>query len=370
MKQDKLSLFVGRYAGIKVYIHWSFWIILIWIFYMYYNRSQDVGEGLHGVLFILALFGCVVLHEYGHALTARRYNIATRRITLYPIGGVASLESMPEKPGQELKVAAAGPLVNVVIAALLWAYLQLSGQIPDLAAMENSDAEALENVRLPFAFSLLLANLVLVVFNLIPAFPLDGGRMLRAALAFKMDRARATRIAATIGQFLAIAFVFIGFFYNFWLVIIGFFIYMGAGSEASYETIKTGLADYRVQDVIMRKFSLLSPEDTLERAVELLLNSQEQEFIVATESGIAGVLNRKALIRGLSELGKTAPVSGVMSTDYLTLHPNMPLQEVYHQMITGAASICPVIENDRFIGIVNKTNIDELLMVDSALKNS
>lgn len=363
-------MYVGRFAGIGVYIHWTFWIILIWFFFIYYNTTKDASQGFQGVLFILALFGCVVLHEYGHALTAKKYNIQTRRITLYPIGGIASLEAMPEKPGQELMVAAAGPLVNIVIAALLWAYLQFTEQMPDFSALQDADAAELEGMRLPFSFNLLVANIIVVAFNLIPAFPLDGGRMLRAMLAFKMDRTRATRIAASIGQFLAIAFVFFGFFFNFWLVIIGFFVYLGAGSEANYESIRTGLAKYTVRDVVMRKFSLLLPEDKLEKAVQLLLNSQEHEFIVTSDEQVVGVLTRKELIRGLSEFGKLAPVSKVMSQDYIVLEPDMPLREVYHKMMTGASTICPVIENGRFIGIVNKTNIDELLMVDSALRTS
>lgn len=370
MKQDKLSLYIGRFAGIKVFIHWTFWIILIWIFFVYYNINQDAREGLEGVLFILALFACVVLHEYGHALTARKYNIPTRRITLYPIGGIASLERMPEKPKQELFVAAAGPLVNVVIAALLWVYLEAANQIPDMAALQNADAEDLQQIKLPFAFNLLIANIVLVAFNLIPAFPLDGGRMLRALLAFKMDRTKATRIAATIGQLLAIAFVFFGFFFNFWLVIIGFFVYLGAGSEAKYESIRTGLSDYTVRDVVMEQYSLLLPQDPLEKAVHLLLNSQQQDFIVADDGQVVGVLTRKELIRGLSEHGKSAPVADAMSQEYITLHPDMPLQEVYHKMMTGASSVSPVVESGRFIGIVNKTNIDELLMVDSALREA
>lgn len=368
--RKKLSLYVGKFAGIKVFIHWSFWIILVWVFFMYYNLNQDAGEGFQGVLFILALFGCVVLHEYGHALTARKFNIKTRRITLYPIGGIASLEAMPEKPRQELLVAAAGPAVNVVIAALLFVYLQSTGQMPDFSALQEADTETLEEMQLPFTFNLLVANIILVVFNLIPAFPLDGGRMLRALLAFKMDRNKATRLAATIGQVLAIGFVFFGFFYNFWLVIIGFFVYLGAGSEANYESIRTGLKGHTVRDVVMSQFSPLLPQETLERAIQLLLNSQEQEFIVAEDEQVVGVLTRKELIRGLSEEGKQAPVSKVMSKDFLKLEPDMSLKEVYQKMMSGDYSVSPVFENGKFIGIVNKTNIDELLMVESALQDS
>ncbi len=175
-------------------------------------------------VFILALFVCVIFHEFGHALTAKRYNIQTKDVTVYPIGGVATLESMPRKPKQELMVAFAGPAVNIVIAAALWIYMQLSATMPVWTVLKNVDHMQTES----FVFNLFVANIILAVFNLIPAFPMDGGRVLRALLAFKMDRSKATRIAAEVGQFLAILLVFLGFFFNFWLVFIGLFIYLGA----------------------------------------------------------------------------------------------------------------------------------------------
>ncbi|MCB1025649.1 MAG: site-2 protease family protein, partial [Acidobacteria bacterium] len=208
------SLKVGKFAGIGVFIHWTFWIIIGWIFLMHFQVGHGLEQGVWGVLFILALFLCVVLHEFGHALTARRFGITTRDITLYPIGGIASLEKMPDKPGQELLVALAGPAVNIVIAAILWIYLNASGQIPDVSAMTASHSM----LEIPFLWGLFAANIVLAVFNLIPAFPMDGGRALRAILAFSLNRTKATQIAAGVGQFLAIMFVFLGFFYNFWLV--------------------------------------------------------------------------------------------------------------------------------------------------------
>ena len=359
----KFSIYVGQFQGIRVYIHWTFWIILVWIFFMYYNLDQDVWAGLQGVLYILALFACVVLHEFGHALTAKRYNILTRGITLYPIGGVANLESMPEKPRQELMVALAGPLVNVVIALILWAYLQFSGQMPDLSVLQDGAGM----MSLPFIYKIFIANIILVAFNLIPAFPMDGGRILRALLALNMHRTKATQIAATIGQVLAIIFVFFGFFYSFWLVVIGLFIYIGAGSEANYENIRSELADYKVKDVVMRRFSHLQPDDTLGRAVEMLLNGQEQEFLVIEGGQVMGILTRKELIRGLAEFGKSSPVSKAMSKEYVTLNPDMALQDVYHQMTAKKCSVSPVLENGKFIGVVDKTNIDELLMVKSAV---
>src|SRR5205085_9873264 len=180
-------------------------------------------------LFVLALFGCVVLHEFGHALTAKRFGVVTRDITLYPIGGISSFESMPEKPAHELLISLAGPAVNIVIAIALWIYLQYSGRIPDLAAMTEA-----QMAQLPFLYSLFLANLILAIFNLVPAFPMDGGRVFRALLGFAMSKTTASRIAAALGQFLAIIFVFLGFFYNFWLVFLGLFIYLGAAGESSF----------------------------------------------------------------------------------------------------------------------------------------
>nr|WKN38637.1 site-2 protease family protein [Tunicatimonas sp. TK19036] len=364
----KWSLYIGSYAGIKVFIHWTFWIIIGWIFLMHYNMGHGITEGLWGVLFILALFGCVVLHEFGHALTAKRYNILTRDITIYPIGGIASLEAMPEKPQQELLVAIAGPAVNLGIAAFLWIYLQYTGKMPDLSTLQTEN----QNVHIlgrSFGFNLFAANLILAVFNLIPAFPMDGGRVLRAMLAFTMDRARATRIAATVGQFLAIAFVFFGFFYNFWLVFIGLFIYLGAGSEAVYESTKSALSGYTAKDVLMRQFTRLLPEDTLEKVVQILLNSQEQEFVVAENNQIHGILTRKELIKGLSEYGKASPVSQVVRRDCLTLYPDISLQVVYQKFMASNCSVAPVLENGQLIGIVDKENINELLMVNEALKS-
>lgn len=364
----KWSLYIGSYASIKVFIHWTFWIIIGWIFLMHYNMGHGIYEGLWGVLFILALFACVVLHEFGHALTAKRYHILTRDITIYPIGGVASLEAMPEKPQQELLVAIAGPAVNLGIAAILLIYLQYTGKMPNLSTLEVEDQNA-HMLGQSFGFNLFAANIILAVFNLIPAFPMDGGRVLRSILAFTMDRARATRIAATVGQFLAITFVFFGFFYNFWLVFIGLFIYLGAGSEAAYESTKSALSGYTAKDVLMRKFTRLLPEDTLEKVVQVLLDSQEQEFVVAENNHIHGVLTRKELIKGLSEYGKASPVARIVRNDYLTLHPNMALQEVYQKLMASHCSVAPVLDNGQLIGIVDKENINELLMVNEALKS-
>lgn len=362
--KNKWSLYLGRFSGIKVYIHWTFLILIVWIFIMHSRMGEGWQAGLWGVLFILALFACVVLHEFGHALTAKRYQIATRDITIYPIGGVASLESMPEKPGQELLVAIAGPLVNVVIAGLLFGYMQLVGYTPDWDQLESTTRIRPDM----FVLNLFTANLVLVVFNLIPAFPMDGGRILRAILAFKMNRAKATKIAARIGQFLAIVFVFLGFFYNFWLVFIGLFIYLGAGGEAAYESARSLLNGFTVRDALMTRFTTLLPTDELEKAARILLDGQEQEFLIADQEFVMGVLTRKELIRGLSQFGKNSPIANIMRKDFLTVSPDTNLHEVYTAMMNGYGTVYPVIENGRLVGMVDKENISELILIKQAVK--
>lgn len=363
----KGSLNLGKVAGIKLYVHWTFLILIVWIFLIYYRIDNDINQGLIGVLFILALFVCVVLHELGHALTAKRYKIITKSITLLPIGGLANLEKMPENPKEELLIAIAGPLVNVAIALVLYLVLVTTNSIPDLAAIQQ------ENGELPqfnFWFQLFIINVLLVVFNLIPAFPMDGGRMLRAALSFKLSRGRATTIAAGIGQFFALVFVLLGLYANIWLIFIGIFIFLGAGAEAAFESAKSALTGYKVKDAMMKKYTLLSAEDTLEKAVKLLLDGQEQDFVVAKNDNVKGILTRNELIKGLSAYGNASPVSQVMRTDFLTLHPNMPLQEVYQKLITNKYAVAPVVEHGELVGIVNKENIDELIAVKEALHNS
>ncbi|HSK87938.1 MAG TPA: site-2 protease family protein, partial [Anaerolineales bacterium] len=197
---------IGTFAGIDVFVHATFLLLIGWIGYSHWLQFGTIAKVVEGILFILALFLSVVLHEYGHALTARRYGIKTRDITLYPIGGVARLERMPDKPIEELWVALMGPAVNVVIAAILFVYLYVTGglaQITDLTVASGS-----------FLTRLMVVNITLVIFNLLPAFPMDGGRVLRALLAMRMEYVRATQVAASIGQGLAFLLGLFGLFNN------------------------------------------------------------------------------------------------------------------------------------------------------------
>lgn len=360
------SLELGKLAGIKVYIHWTFWIIIAWVFLMQLQSGQGMEQAIWGVLFIFSLFACVVLHEFGHALTARRFGVLTKDITLYPIGGIASLEKIPEKPGQELLVAIAGPAVNIVIAGFLWVYLSYSGQMLDMEAIK-----ATKNAfEAPFLWGLFIANATLAIFNLIPAFPMDGGRALRAFLTFFIDRTQATRIAASLGQFLAIIFVFLGFFFNFWLVFIGLFIYLGAGGEAAFEKTKSLLSGLRVKDALIRRFTVLRENDSLEKAVELLLNSQETEFLVLEGTRPVGLLSRNEIIKGLSEKGKETSISGFMNRDFSVVSSEMKLQEFFERILAKGQNVALVMEGNSILGLIDRNNIEETLLIQGALKRS
>ncbi|NDV45026.1 site-2 protease family protein [Flagellimonas sediminis] len=357
----KWSLYIGSYSGIKVFIHWTFWIIIGWIFMMHFEMGHGWAEGLAGALFILTLFACVVLHEFGHALTAKKYGIPTRDITLYPIGGVASLNRMPEKPAQELAVAVAGPAVNVIIAGILYIFLFSTDQLLPISEIDHMSGDN-------FWFNIMAANVILAVFNLIPAFPMDGGRVLRAVLAFNMDKLKATTIAARVGQLLAIVFVFLGFFSNFWLVFIGLFIFLGAGAEAVQESTKSALLGYTASDVLIQKYTRLSPMETLEKAVQLLQNTQEQGFVVVENDQAIGVLTRKELIKGLTAYGNNSRVSDIMRNDFAIVAPNTPLQQVYEKLVSNNSQLAAVLDNGQLTGIVTVKGINEMIMVTRGRK--
>ncbi len=358
----KASVKIGNFFGIGVFIHWTFIILIVWIVKLQFRTSGDTQYTLLSVAFVLVLFICVTLHEYGHALVARRYGIKTKHITLLPIGGVAMLENVPEKPEQELAVALAGPLVNVVIAALLMLYLYASGKpvfTTPFTTLPLSDN---------FIQNLLKINLVLAAFNLIPAFPMDGGRALRAILSLKLSRVLATNIAARIGQFIAILFVLGGLFVNPFLVFIGIFIFLGAQAEATMIEIQSVLTKAQVKDVIMRNYSLLDENDTLQTASTELLNGQASNFLVLKNNRVVGTLSKKDLIRGLTEQGIEFPVKDFIYRNIFVLQPYMPLEDVYKKMIAEKINILPVYEGETLVGAVDIENILEYVMIKNAEK--
>src|SRR5687768_2736110 len=303
-------------SGIGIYVHWTFLLLVAWFLVLpLMQQQQEPALVVNNFLFVLAIFACIVLHELGHALAARRYGIRTRDITLLPIGGVARLDHMPREPRQELVVALAGPAVNVVIAAILYLGLRATGGIPTFLDDASLSEGFLER---GFAVRLLAVNIWLVLFNLIPAFPMDGGRVLRALLAMRSgDHERATETAARVGRFFALVFGIVGIFVvgNPLLVIIALFVWLGAASEAAAAQTSAMLDGVPIDDLMITDVETLAPGDPLARAVQLILDGFQQDFPVIENGVVIGMLTRPALLRALSERGDAALVRDVMLRD-------------------------------------------------------
>lgn len=350
---------LGEFRGIGVYVHATFLILIAIVVMGHWSQSQDWGRTLEGVVFVLAIFGCVVLHEFGHALTAARYGIRTRDITLLPIGGVARLERMPREPIQELWVALAGPAVNVVIAAVLFAWLTLTAGFTPVEQLSLGGG--------PFLERLLVVNVFLVAFNLLPAFPMDGGRVLRALLATRMEYTRATQIAASIGQGMALLFGLVGFFVNPFLLFIALFVWIGAAQEASMVQLSAALDGIPMARAMLTNFDTLAPDDPLAEAVDSILAGSQQDFPVVEGNQVVGILTRKDLLMGLAQQGRDAPVRGVMQTDFRTVDASEMLETALRRMQTCACHTLPVVDGGRLVGLVTMENLGEFVAIQSAL---
>jgi Zn-dependent protease len=349
---------LARIAGIDVYVHATFFMVVAWIGVLYWNESHSAAAVVEGVGFLLALFGCVVLHEFGHALTARRYGIRTRDITLLPIGGVARLERMPDKPVEELKVALAGPAVNVVIAVLLAGWLQASG--------DWESVDRLGVARGAFVERVMLANVFLAVFNLLPAFPMDGGRALRALLATRVEYTRATQIAASIGQGMAILFGFIGLQGNPMLIFIALFVWIGAGQEASMAQMKSALAGIPVRRAMLTDFRTLTPGHTLGDAADFVLSGSQQDFPVVGHGRLEGLLTRRDLLAALTRHGRAASVGENMRRECATADASEMLEAVLARQHGRDCLTVPITERGALIGLVTMDNVGEFLMIQAA----
>lgn len=354
----KWSWKLGRFLGIDVFMHFTFLLLIGWILLSHWAAGESLEAAIEGVGFILALFACVVLHEYGHALTARRYDIKTRDITLLPIGGVARLERMPDEPAQELWVALAGPAVNVVIAAVLFVWLQLTSALVPLDELEVGSGSFLER--------LMIVNLVLVGFNLLPAFPMDGGRVVRALLAMRMEYTRATQIAASLGQSIAILFGFLGLISNPFLLFIAFFVWIGAAQEASMTQMKSALAGIPVNRAMLTDFQTVSQHNTLSRAVDLILAGSQQDFPVVDNGQVVGILTRSAIMAGLTQRGPDAPITEVMQREFEVFDSYEMLESAFARLQACQCQTAPVTHAGKLVGLLTQDNVGEFLMIQAA----
>jgi Zn-dependent protease/CBS domain-containing protein len=356
----KWSWKIARIAGIDVNIHTTFLLLVIFVAISYGINGGSPAMIVEGVLFLLALFACVLFHEFGHAIAARRFGIPTRDITLLPIGGVARLERMPEKPRQELWVALAGPAVNVVIAAVLFVGLWVTQAFEPFTQLSVTGGNFFER--------LLVINIWLVLFNLIPAFPMDGGRVVRALLATRLDYVRATQIAATLGQGLAFLMGLLGLFGNPALLFIAFFVWIGAVQEASMVQLKSAMSGIPVNRVMLTDFETLSPTDPLSRPIELLLAGSQRDFPVVANASLVGILTRDDLIQALTTHKETLLVSYVMQKQFEVIDSSEMLDDLSLKLQAIKQSILPVVHNGNLVGMVTMENVGEFMMIQNALK--
>ncbi|HEU4681324.1 MAG TPA: site-2 protease family protein, partial [Gemmatimonadales bacterium] len=306
---------IGRIAGTDIKVHVTFILFLGWWALLGYQAGGSAAA-VAAALLLLTLFACILLHEFGHILMARRFGVRTPDVILLPIGGVARLERIPDEPKQELLIALAGPAVTAALALIFYLLVRLTGG--------DAGVDELNPVA-PLLTQLFVANVWLLLFNLIPAFPMDGGRVLRALLASRMGLARGTRVAATLGQVLAVAGGLFGLTAaQPLLVLVAFFVFLGASAEAAAVEARVAGEGINVGQMMVTNFRSLPIHATLGDAVDLLLSGEQREFPVVDNLGrTEGILTRDNLIRGLSQQGPGSTVAQVMTPGAPTVHPSL-----------------------------------------------
>lgn len=352
------SFKIARIAGSEVRIHYTFLLLLAWIAYSSYQSAQTPEAGtaaaLSGVAFTLGLFFCVLLHEFGHALAARAFGIPTPDITLWPIGGVARLQRMPDRPWQELVVAVAGPMVNVVIAGLLIAFAGVQFHLGNFPSLD--DPQAFLVVKLAWV------NIALVLFNLIPAFPMDGGRVLRALLAMVMPHALATLIAGRIGQVLAVGFAIAGYFYDPMLIFIAIFIFMAAKQEIAYAQMKEAAHRLSVADIMVTQLLVLPMQATLQQAAETLTKTPQFASPVIGDNQFRGILLHADLTAALPQAQPGATVADIMRHNVPRIPSDMHVDEAVRLMQESHNPALPVLDpgTGNLIGLLTIENLNAL----------
>jgi len=358
----------GRIRGIELRVHITFVLILIWGAYYWGNIADDTSRGaLFGVVATLFLFLCVLLHELGHAVQALEYDIPVEDITLYPIGGIARLREIPRNPRQEFRIAIAGPLVNVAIVALLAIGGWIAGEPAFLWPGDLFDQlrDPGWNLLLPY---LVFANLSLALFNLLPAFPMDGGRILRSILAMRLPYARATGIAASVGQAMALLFGLYGFATGqFMLILVAIFVWMGASEEGRSTTLREMLGTSRVREAMIRQPWSVAPEFPLSRAVELTLTTAQSDFPVVDRNGVVvGLLTLADLLQSLPN-NPNGRIGDVMRSGLTFAQPEELIADVQDRLALSGGRALPVVSNSgQLLGLLTLSDVTEIVSLLSA----
>lgn len=348
----KGSFSIGRIFGVNIRIHWTFFLLAGW--FAWWGGDGTGWLATAWSLSLLAgLFACVVLHELGHSLVAIRFGGQVQAITLLPIGGVALMRRLPERPLHEFLVAIAGPAVNV---GVFLALALLRGGFPSWVGAETPAGGWRE-----WLDTIMRANVIMAVFNLIPAFPMDGGRVLRSALAWKLSRDRATRWAAVVGQVFAVGFVALGLYTNPMLAVIGVFIFAGAGREEYTVRLRAALEGVRARDVMRVDPVALHPAEPLGRCRELAIHRRQEDFAVEADGRLVGILARADWMEAIRARGEAAEVGSAARRHFLALHPDAPLSRIYGDLGRMGQPLFPVLENGRLVGLLSVADIERFL---------
>ena len=353
------SFKIGRVFGIEIKVHWTFLLLLVFFAFLGYRDSGNAIGALATAAVVVALFFCVLLHEFGHSLVAQRLGIEVPDITLLPIGGLARLKRLPDKPMDEVKIAIAGPLVNFVLAPLFFGMALLLGA--DLSVVSGG-LVGVDSLGGAFAV-LALLNLVLAVFNLIPAFPMDGGRVLRGLLAIRLGPVRATDISSGVGQFFGIVFILIGLFFNPLLALIGLFILLGASGESQMVRQRELMRGLNVSDVMGTKprTETVTPYHNFGQVLDAVLHGYQEDFPVVDESGnIVGIVTRNEILAAAHSPDRYASVRDLMKTDIPTISPDDDLfTDGYRILQESGLRALPVVRNGELVGMLTLDDVGQ-----------
>lgn len=344
--------------GINIFIHWTFLLLIGWVLLVNARTGNNIEQLTWSVLFVLAVFACITLHELGHAFMASRFGIKAKNIVLLPIGGIASLEKFPDNPRQELAISTAGPAVNIIIAVLLWLLLPHTGfwQAPENASIMHGH---------DFLYNLRIVNIGLVIFNLIPAFPMDGGRILRALLGFKLNYIQATTIAATVGKIIAVIFIVLGILLiNPFLPVIGIFIIFSAGAEEYYLRLKSLVKGIKLNEVLMYDFNSLQMNMTVQEAANVLMSNHSKYFVLMDGATPVGSINRLEIVKAIGEMNYNEPLKKLVKGELEYLNGNKEVETVLEKLAHNDERIYPVMDNSHLIGVVNLNHIIEYLLLN------
>jgi Zn-dependent protease/CBS domain-containing protein len=351
---------VGRVLGISVRLHVTFVLLLGFIGYGGFIQAGPSGA-IWSLAWLCSIFACIVLHELGHSVVAQQLDVQVKSITLLPIGGVAALRRIPENPWHEIAITLAGPMVNAAIAAVL---LPIAG-LPVPILPHGFPVGVPELLRM-----LVGVNVVLFAFNFVPAFPMDGGRLLRALLALALPYQRATVIAATVGQGLAIVFVVAGLLMpQVFLLIIGVFIFLGAEGEERMVRMRGLLRDIEVEEVMSREFAVLAPAEPVARGLELIYQTGQDDFPVVEAGRFVGMVTRRAMVEAINAgADPRLPVGELVDAGVPTVSPRAKVSRVYEELLSGGETSLPVLEQGRLVGLLAPENITRYVLVQASIK--